>query len=93
MSGFKDKEAKRRTSVAASMISEETIKAVQGGATEPTKEIKKRYNLTLLPSVYEKIQQIAFVERKSASEIAGELFEEYVEANKSKLEEYNNLKK
>ena len=92
MGNIKARETSRKN-VAAAMISEETVRAEQGIVVEPAKEIKKRYNLTLLPSVYEKIQQIAFVERKSASEIAGELFEAYIKEHESKLEEYENLKK
>ena len=87
MKNIKSRETARKN-VAAAMISEETIRAAQGTPVTSSKETKKRYNLVLLPSVYEDIQKIAYVERKSVSEIAGQLFADYVAANSEKLDEY-----
>ena len=56
------------------------------------KKTKKRYNLSLLPSVYEDLQKIAYVERRSVSEIVGELMEEYVNKNAVKVVEYHHIK-
>lgn len=87
--GFEDREKKRaKSGVAASMLSKE----VKKGAAISGKETKKRYNLSLLPSVYEDMQKIAFVERKSLSEIAGQLFADYIKANAAKLDEYDEVK-
>ena len=91
MSSFKDRETNRRRPVVANMISKETIRAAQGSAT-PDKETKKRYNLVILPSVYEDMQKIAYVERRSVSEIAGELFADYVKARADKLAAYDSEK-
>jgi hypothetical protein len=88
--GFADREKKRTAGngVAASMFS----KDVMNGAALSEKETKKRYNLSLLPSVYEDLQKIAYVERRSVSEIVGELMDEYVKKNADKVDEYNQVK-
>ena len=91
---FKDKEAKRSVGVAAAMISEETKRAARGEApVAQGRETKKRYNLVILPSVYEDVQKIAYIDRSSVSEIVGQLLADYVEANADKLAEYENTKK
>lgn len=56
-------------------------------------ETKKRVSLAVLPSLYEKVGKIAYVERLSISEITSRLLEEYVANNEDKINEYNNLKK
>ena len=91
MSGFADRENKRKTGgVVASMLSKE---AQRGELAEPVKETKKRYNLVILPSVYEDVQKIAYIERRSVSEIVGELLEGYAKANAGKLAEYEDTKR
>jgi len=56
------------------------------------RENKKVRSLSFYPSVYENIQKIAYVERRSTSDIAGELFESYISKNMDKLKEYEELK-
>ena len=91
MSGFADRENKRKSGgVVASMLSKE---AQRGELAETAKETKKRYNLVILPSVYEDVQKIAYIERRSVSEIVGELLEGYAKANADKLAEYDDAKK
>lgn len=91
MSGFTDRENKRKTgSVVSSMLSKE---ALRGELAETAKETKKRYNLVILPSIYEDVQKIAYIERRSVSEIVGELLAEYAKANADKLVEYDEAKK
>ena len=91
MSGFADRENKRKSGgVVASMLSKE---AQRGELAETAKETKKRYNLVILPSVYEDVQKIAYIERRSVSEIVGELLEGYVKANTDKLAEYEDAKR
>lgn len=91
MSGFADRENKRKTGgVVASMLSKE---AQRGELAETAKETKKRYNLVILPSVYEDVQKIAYIERRSVSEIVGELLANYAKANADKLAEYDETKK
>lgn len=54
-------------------------------------ETKKRVSLAVLPSLYEKVGKIAYVERLSISEITSRLLEEYVADNEDKIKEYDNL--
>lgn len=92
MSNFSDRENKR-------MQSGGIVSAI-AGIDQPTKgrpkedrETKKRVSLAVLPSLYEDIQKIAYVERKSISEIVSKCLEEYAEKNKDKLKEYEKIKK
>lgn len=57
------------------------------------RETKQRISLAVLPSLYEDIKKISYVERKSASEIISECMEQYVAENAAKLKEYNKIKK
>lgn len=56
------------------------------------REAKKRYNLVVAPSLYEDLQKVAYIQRRSVSEIAGDLFAKYVEEHKDELIEYYKLK-
>ena len=46
-------------------------------AMDYKKELKKRISLSVLPSLYEDIQKIAYMQRKSTSEAVQEMMEEY----------------
>lgn len=61
------------------------------GRPKVDRETKKRISLAVFPSIYEDIQRIAYVERRSTSDIVGELFEAYVKKNKDKLKEYDEI--
>ena len=56
-------------------------------------ERKSRITLTLYPSDYKDIQKIAYVERKSVSEIMTELILEYKKTHHSQLEQYDDIRK
>lgn len=56
------------------------------------RETKKRVSLALYPSSYGDLQKIAYVDRKSASDIVSELIAEYVAQNAAKLKEYEKIK-
>lgn len=56
------------------------------------RETKKRVSLALYPSSYGDLQKIAYVDRKSASDIISDLIAEFVAANADKLEEYEKIK-
>lgn len=95
--GFADREGKRKTTgVAAAMIAgqpEKPKQATNYGRPKVERETKKRYNVMLLPSVYEKMKKIAYVERRSISDIISECIEAYIEQNANKLKQYDKLKK
>ena len=61
------------------------------GRPKENRELKKRISLSVLPSLYEDIQKIAYMQRKSTSEAVQEMMEEYRKRNIRKLREYDQL--
>lgn len=47
----------------------------------------------MLPSLYEDIQKIAYVQRRSVSEVMSAIMEEYRERHMTELEEYEKLQR
>lgn len=93
--GFADREKNRAgRGVVAAMISEpeQTTTPTTKGRPKAERETKKRVSLAILPSLYEDIQKIAYVERKSISQITEECFEKYAAEKADKLKEYDKLK-
>lgn len=62
------------------------------GRPKADRETKKRVSLALYPSSYGDLQKIAYVDRKSASDIISDLIAEFVAANADKLKEYEKIK-
>lgn len=94
MSKLEERENRRRASVVGSMV-DSTPATVSGkkGRPKEDREIKKRVSLSVLPSLYEDIQKIAYVQRKSASELVALIMEEYRREHEGDLAEYERLKK
>lgn len=94
MSKLQDRENKRR-SIIGSMVED----AVAAPPAEPTgrgrpkedRELKKRISLSVLPSLYEDIQKIAYVQRKNTSEVVSELMEKYRAEHEKELRAYEEL--
>ncbi len=63
------------------------------GRPKEIRETKKRISLAILPSLYDSVGKIAYVDRESISEIVSKLLEEYVNCNQEKIEEYDRIKK
>lgn len=63
------------------------------GRPKVKRETKQRVSLALLPSLYDKLKKISYVERRSISEIVAGCITQYVNNNESKLQEYYDLKK
>lgn len=61
------------------------------GQPKEERELKKRISLSVRPSVYERIQKIAYVERKSVSELMEEMMKDYQKRHCDKLKEYGRL--
>ena len=96
MSGFADRENSReRKNVVSSMIGtiEEPEKMTIKGRPKADREIKQRIGLAILPSLHEAIKQIAYVERRSVSELVAECLEKYVSGNTENLKQYKKLMK
>jgi len=54
---------------------------------------RKRYNLLLVPSVFEDIQKIAYVEKISANEAINQALSHYRNEKKTILEKYAEIDK
>ena len=98
MGNLKERESRRRASVVGSIIeqqpAEETTQRSAGrGRPKEDRELKKRISLSVLPSVYEDIQKIAYVQRRSVSELIGELLEGYRVEHKAEIQRYGEIEK
>lgn len=55
-------------------------------------ETEKRGSLSVLPSLYKDIQKIAYVWRRSLSDLIGEQLEQYRVEHENELKEYEKIK-
>lgn len=96
MSKLSDRENRRKSvSIVGSIIGEQEMPgAVIAGRGRPKaeRELKKRISLSVLPSLYEDIQKIAYVQRRSLSDLIGEQLEQYRKEHESELKEYKEIK-
>ena len=93
MSKLEERESRRRSAVGKFVEQTPMAAASSGRAGRPkeNRELKKRISLSVLPSLYEDIQKIAYMQRKSTSEAVQEMMEEYRKRNIRKLREYDQL--
>ena len=85
MSKLEERESRRRSATVG--------KFVEQGRPKEDRELKKRISLSVLPSVYEDIQKIAYVQRRSVSELIGELLEGYRVEHKAEIQRYGEIEK
>ena len=98
MGNLKERESRRRASVVGSIIEqqpeEETKqRSASRGRPKEDRELRKRVSLSVLPSLYEDIQKIAYVERRSVSELLSELMVQYRDQQEAVLSEYEKVRK
>ena len=93
MSKVEERESRRRSAVGKFVEQTPMAAASSGrrGRPKENRELKKRISLSVLPSLYEDIQKIAYMQRKSTSEAVQEMMEEYRKRNIRKLREYDQL--
>lgn len=94
MGKLEERESRRRSSVVGSIV--DSAPAAAGGKKgrpKEDRETKKRVSLSVLPSLYEDIHKIAYVQRRSISEIISKMMEEYRSEHKIELDEYHKIKK
>ena len=94
MSKLEERES-RRKSIVGNMIessSSEGSGSGMRGRPKEERELKNRISLSVQPSLYDDIQKIAYVQRKSVSEIICSLMEQYRNENQKDLEEYENVR-
>lgn len=94
MAKFEDREIRRRGSIVGSIV-DGAPAAVGNGRGRPKegREIKKRVSLSVLPSLYEDIQKIAYVQRRSISDLVGDLMEQFRAGHEEELAEYRKIVK
>lgn len=95
MSKLQDRENKRK-SIIGGMIDAPSAPAASSGSRgrpKEDRELKKRISLSVLPSLYEDIQKIAYVQRRSVSEVMSAVMEEYRGSHAAELAEYEKVKK
>lgn len=97
MSNLQERENRRKASIVGSMIEKPAEKVVgsssRGRPKEEGRELKKQISLSVLPSLYEDIQKIAYMQRRSVSELIGELLEGYRAEYEADIQRYEDLKK
>lgn len=98
MGNLKDRESRRRASVVGSIIEQQPTeepkqRSTGRGRPKEDRKLRKRVSLSVLPSLYEDIQKIAYVERRSVSELLSDLMLQYRDQQKSALSEYEKVRK
>lgn len=93
MAKFEDRENRRRGSIVGSIVDGAPVASGSGrGRPKEDREIKKRVSLSVMPSLYEDIQKIAYVQRRSISDVVGELMEQFRSGHEKELTEYRKIK-
>lgn len=91
MSKMEERETRRRSSVIGSMVSPGELG--KKGRPKEDRELKKRVSLSVLPSLYEDIRKIAYVQRRSISDIVEEQLLNYRNECGKELREYWEIRK
>ena len=95
MSKLEERENRRKSSVVGKIVEtpvlEEQMPATGRGRPKADRELKKRISLSVLPSLYEDIQRIAYVQRRSASELVAAIMEQYRADHMAELAEYHKI--
>lgn len=95
MGKLQDRENKRK-SIIGGMIDMSTAPSASTGSRGRPKmdrELKKRISLSVLPSLYDDIQKIAYVQRRSVSELLSAMMEEYRGSHAAELAEYEEIQR
>lgn len=93
MAKFEDRESRRKSSIVGGIVGDAPVVAGGGrGRPRADREIKKRVSLSVLPSLYEDVQKIAYVQRRSISDVVGDLMEQYRSKHEEELAEYRKIK-
>lgn len=93
MSKLQDRENKRKSIIGGMIDVPASSAANTGNRGRPKddRELKKRISLSVLPSLYDDIQKIAYVQRRSTSELVAQIMDEYRSKHGDELAEYEKL--
>lgn len=94
MGKLEERESRRR-SIVGGMVEAAPTAPTTGSQGRPkaNRELKKRISLSVLPSLYDDIQKIAYVQRRSVSELMSAMMEDFRSNHTSELEEYETLQR
>ena len=95
MGKLQDRENKRKSIIGGMIdtpIAQTTISVLRG-RPKADRELKKRISLSVLPSLYDDIQKIAYVQRRSVSELLSAMMEEYRGSHAAELAEYEEIQR
>lgn len=95
MGKLQDRENKRKSIIGGMIDAPAAPAASTGGRGRPKedRELKKRISLSVLPSLYDDIQKIAYVQRRSVSEIVMDLMVKYRADHEEALGEFKKIQK
>lgn len=95
MGKLQDRENKRKSIIGGMIEAPAAPVARTGSRGRPKedRELKKRISLSVLPSLYDDIQKIAYVQRRSVSELLSAMMEEYRGNHTTELAEYEDLQR
>jgi len=87
------RENRRKGSIVGRIV-DDAPAAGSNGRDRPKvdREIKKRVSLSVLPSLYADIQKIAYVQRRSISDVVDDLMEQFRAQHEKELAEYRKIK-
>lgn len=93
MGKLEERESRRKASVVGSMVNNSTLTTANGKKGHPmeNRELKKRVSLSVLPSLYADVQKIAYVQRRSISDVVSDLMEQFRAEHEKELEEYSKI--
>ena len=95
MSKLEEQEDHRREPIDGSINEKPAERATssngRGRPKAKGRELKRRISLSVLPSLYYDIQKIAYVQRRSVSELLSAMMEEYRGSHAAELAEYERL--
>lgn len=93
MGKLEERESRRKASVVGSMVNNSTLTTTNGKKGHPmeNRELKKRVSLSVLPSLYADVQKIAYVQRRSISDVVSDLMEQFRAEHEKELEEYSKI--
>ena len=93
MSKLEERENRRRLSEVSSMVNSASVASGKKERPQKDSETKKRVSLSVLPSLYQDIQKITYVQRKSVSELVAGMMIECRNGHAEDLDEYEKMQK
>lgn len=91
--GLEPLEVKRASVIGSIVGVGSEIPGMKTGRPKEARETQKRVSLSVLPSLYEDIQKIAYVQHRSTSDLVAALLEQYRVEHGTELVEYETITK